>query len=121
MVDAILSLTAVPDWIGSTTEDAEIEPKQDGDPLDGDICGLCIQFLCGGGWGMLCTKDEIHSLGIPLGPVVPKESEIMSVVWSAYFHLGRIPQLRPYLVLGSHTLGHAWVISRIDHCNVISL
>ena len=48
------------------------------------------------------------------------ETQVVSVVRTAFFHLWRIAQLRPYLDTGVlTTLVHTLVISRLDHCNVL--
>ena len=45
----------------------------------------------------LAAKSEVHSLGIHLDPALTMETQVASVVCSAYFHLWRIAQLWPYL------------------------
>ena len=48
------------------------------------------------------------------------ETQVASVVRSAYFHLWRLAQLRLYLDGGAlTTLVHVLVISRLDHCNTL--
>ena len=68
----------------------------------------------------LATKSEVRSLGIHLDPAFTMETQVVSVARSAYFHLWRIAQLRPYLDGESlTTLVHALVISRLDHCSAL--
>ena len=45
----------------------------------------------------LAAKSEVCSLGIHLDPAFTMETQVATVVCSAYFHLWRIAQLRPYL------------------------
>ena len=48
------------------------------------------------------------------------ETQVASVVHSAYYHLWQIAELRPYLDGGAlTTLVHALIISRLDHCNAL--
>ena len=68
----------------------------------------------------LPTKDGVHSLGIHLDLALTMETQVALVVRTAFFHLRRIAQLRPYLDVGVlTTLVHALVISRLDHCNAL--
>ena len=68
----------------------------------------------------LTTKSEVRSLGVHLYPALTMETQVASVVCSAYFHLCRIAQLCPYLDVGElTTLVHALVISRLDYCNAL--
>ena len=68
----------------------------------------------------LPAKDGIRSLGIHLDPALTMESQVTSVVHTAFFHLRRIAQLRSYLdVEALTTLVHALIISRLDHCNAL--
>ena len=41
----------------------------------------------------VATKSEVLSLGVHLDPVLTMETQVASVVRSAYFHLQRIAQL----------------------------
>ena len=48
------------------------------------------------------------------------ETQVASVVHTAFFHLWCIARLRPYLDTGVlTTLVHALIISRLDHCNTL--
>ena len=68
----------------------------------------------------LATKNGFHSLGIYLDPMLTMETQVASVVRTAFFHLWQITRLRPYLDMGLlTTLVHALVISRLDHCNTL--
>ena len=68
----------------------------------------------------LPTNSEVRSLGICLNPDLTMETQVASVVHSAYFHLWRIAQLRPYLDVGALTaLVHAFVVLRLDYCNAL--
>ena len=70
----------------------------------------------------LTAKSEVCSLGVYLDQALAMESQVVSVVRTAYFHLWWIVQLRPYLYVGSlTTLVHALVILRLDHCNALSM
>ena len=61
----------------------------------------------------LTTKSEVCSLGDHLDPALTMETQVASVVRSAYFHLWQIAQLRPYLDVGAlTTLVHVLVVSR---------
>ena len=58
--------------------------------------------------------------GVHLDPTLTMETQVVSVVHTAFFHLWRIARLRPYLDMGVlTTLVHALVISRLDHCNAL--
>ena len=58
----------------------------------------------------MCIRDRVLTM----------ETQVASVVRSAYFHLWWIAQLQPYLDGGAlTTLVHALVISRLDHCNAL--
>ena len=72
-------------------------------------------------WGVtLAAKSGVHSLGVHLDPTLTMETQVASVVRTAFFHLWRIAWLRPYLDTGAlTTLVHALVISRLDHCNAL--
>ena len=62
----------------------------------------------------------VRSLGVHLDPALTMETQVASVVHTAFFHLWQIPRLQPYLDTGAlTTLVHALVISRLDHCNVL--
>ena len=81
--------------------------------------GCLGNFLTFGG-ATLPAKDGVRSLGIHLDPALTMESQVASVVRTAFYHLRRIAQLRPYLEVGAlTTLVHALVISRLDHCNAL--
>ena len=48
------------------------------------------------------------------------ETQVASVVHTAYFHLQRIAQLNSYLDVGAlTTLVHEFVVSRLDYCNAL--
>ena len=65
-------------------------------------------------------KEGVCSLGIYLDPMLTVETQVASVVHTAFFHLWRIARLRPYLDTGAlTTMDHALVISRLDHCNAL--
>ena len=51
----------------------------------------------------LPAKDGIRSLGIHLDPALTMETQMASVVCTAFFHLRRIAQLRSYLDVGALT------------------
>ena len=83
-----------------------------------DISGLGNSLFFGG--VTLTTKSEIRSLGVPLDPALTMETQVASVVRSAYFHLQRITELHPHLDVGAlMTLVHAFVASRLDYCNAL--
>ena len=84
------------------------------------MCGPSIGGLGNSSFGevTLTAKSEVRSLGVHLDLVLTMETQVASVVCSAYFHLWWIAQLRPYLDVGAlTTLVHALVISTLDHCN----
>ena len=99
----------------------EAEPRQDGGP-DG---GRPLHWWFGklplfGGGVTLTAKSEVCSLGVHLNLALTMETQLASVVHSAYFHLWWIAQLRLCLDAGVlTTLVHELVISRLDHCNAI--
>ena len=97
----------------------EAEPGQDGGPEGGwphhQWFGKLPLIL---GEVTLTAKTEVWSLGIHLDPALPMETQVASVVCSAYFHLWRNAQLRPYLdVEALTTLAHVLVILRLDYCS----
>ena len=49
------------------------------------------------------AKNEVRNLGVDLDPALTMEIQVAFVVRSAYFHLWRIAQLRPYLDQGTLT------------------
>ena len=59
-------------------------------------------------------------MGVHLDLVLTMETQVASVVRSAYFHLWWIAQLRPYLDVGTlATLVHVLIVSRLDYCNAL--
>ena len=78
------------------SEWSEAEPRQDGDPE--------------GGWPLywwfgklpLFWGSEVRSLGVHLDPALITETQVASVVHSAYFHLW--PSCLPILKLGHSPL-----------------
>ena len=99
----------------------EAEPGQDGGleggwPLYWQFGKLPLFF----GGVTLTTKSEVRSLGVHMDLALTMETEVVSLVCSAYFHLWRIAQLQPYLDGGAlTTLIHSLVILRLDHCNAL--
>ena len=87
----------------------EAEPRQDGGPEGGWPRHWWfgkLRLL----WGS-DSQSEFRSLGVHLAPALTIETQVASVVCSAYFHLWRIAQLCPYLDVGSlTTLVHVLVI-----------
>ena len=78
----------------------------------------CLGNSLSFGGVILTAKSEVHSLGVHLDPALTMETQVASVVRSAYFHLWRIAQL--HLDVGAlTTLVHAFVILRLDYCNVL--
>ena len=68
----------------------------------------------------LAVKSGVCSLGIHLDPTLTMETQVASVVHTAFFHLWWIAWLRTYLDMGAlTTLVHVLVISRLDHCNAL--
>ena len=68
----------------------------------------------------LAAKSGVRSLGVHLDPTLTMETQVASVVCTAFFHLWRIARLQPYLDMGAlTTLVHALVISRLDYCNAL--
>ena len=68
----------------------------------------------------LAAKNGVRSLGVHLDPTLTMETQVVSVVRTAFFHLWRSARLRPYLDMGVlTTLVHALVIPRLDHCNTL--
>ena len=51
----------------------------------------------------LAAKSGVRSLGIHLDPALTMETQVASVVRTAFFHLWRIARLRPYLDMGALT------------------
>ena len=101
-------------------ERAEAEPGQDRGTKGGrpDNWGFGKLPLFRG--VTLPAKDGVRSLGFHLDPALTMESQVASVVRTAFFHLRRIAQLRSYLDVGAlTTLLHALVISRLDYCNAL--
>ena len=80
---------------------AEAEPGQDwgGRPLHWWFGKLPLL-----GCVTLTAKSEVRSLGVHLDPVLTMETQLVSVVPSAYLHLWRIAQLCPYLDVGHSPL-----------------
>ena len=72
-------------------------------------------------WGVaLTTKSLFCSLGVHLDPALTMETQVASVVRTAYFHLRRIAQVCSHLDGGSlTTLVHHLAVSRLDYCNVL--
>ena len=69
-------------------------------------------------WGVSHSFHE--GLGILLDAALSVDSQIATVVCTAYFHLRQIGQLCPYLDIGSLTMpAHALVVSRLDYCNAL--
>ena len=86
-----------------------------GGPTFGGL-GTSLSF----GGVTLTTKSEVQSLEIHLDPALTMETQVVSVVRYAYFHLWRIAQLHLYFDGGAlTTLVHALVISRLDYCNAL--
>lgn len=74
-----------------------------------DACGLVppFPFVV----ATLSAKNEVHSLGVLVDPALSMDTQIVSVVCSACFHLSQIVQLHRYLDTGSlTTLVHALVV-----------
>ena len=68
----------------------------------------------------MLAKSEVRSLGIHLDLALTMETQVVSVVRTAYFHPWQIAQLHPFLdVAALTTLAHALVILRLDHCNAL--
>ncbi|XP_078248725.1 uncharacterized protein LOC140706526 [Pogona vitticeps] len=121
-VDAILSLQrcleAVLQWMqenGLRLNPDNTEVLRVGGPSMG---GLVNSLSFGG--VTLTVKSEVRSLGVHLDPTLTMETQVASMVCSAYFYLWRIAQLHPYLDVGAlPTLVHALVILRLDYCNTL--
>uniref|UniRef100_A0ABM5FTP4 Reverse transcriptase domain-containing protein n=1 Tax=Pogona vitticeps TaxID=103695 RepID=A0ABM5FTP4_9SAUR len=120
--DAVLSLQrclgAVLQWMqenGLRLNPDKTEVLRVGGPVDGGL-GNSLMY-----WGVaLAAKSGVRSLGVHLDPTLTMETQVASVVRSAFFHLWRIARLRPYLDTGTlTTLVHALVISRLDYCNAL--
>ena len=82
----------------------EVEPEQDRGPESGcspPIGGLVNSLSLGG--VTLTAKSEVHSFGVHLDPVLTMETQVMSVVHSAYFYLWQMAQLHPCLDIGAFT------------------
>ncbi|XP_078242497.1 uncharacterized protein LOC140704941 [Pogona vitticeps] len=120
--DAVLSLQrclgTVLEWMqenGLRLNPDKTEVLRVGAPVVGDLVGS-LSF----GGATLAPESGVRSLGIHLDPTLTMETQVASVVRSAFFHLWRIVRLRPYLDTGAlTTLVHALVISRLDHCNAL--
>ena len=64
----------------------------------------------------LAAKSGVRSLGVHLDLTLTMETQVASVVCTAFFHLWRIARLRPYLDTGAlTTLVHALVILSLIH------
>ena len=99
IVDAVLSLQrslgSVLRWMqenGLRLNPDKTEVLRVGGPT---ISGLGNSLSFGG--VTLTLKSEVRSLGIHLDQTLIMESQVASVVRSAYFHLWQIAQLCPYL------------------------
>ena len=105
-VDALLSLQrcleTVLEWMqlnGLRLNLDKTEVLRVGGP---SISSLCDSLSFGG--TTPTAKSEVRSLGIHRDPALTMETQVASVVFSAYFHLWRIAQLRPYLDEGASLL-----------------
>ena len=116
-MDAILSLQrcleAVLQWMqvnGLRLNPDKTEVLRVGGP---SISGLGNSLSFGG--VTLTAKSEVRSLEVQLDLAFTMETQVASVVRSAYFHLWQIAQLRPHLDVGVLTsLVHALVVSRLQ-------
>ena len=116
--DASCPFSAVLQWMqenGLRLNPDKTEVLRVGAPVVGGL-GDSLSF----GGVALSTKSGVRSLGVHLDPTLTMETQVASVVHTAFFHLWRIARLRPYLDTGAlTTLVHALVISRLDHCNAL--
>ena len=93
----------------------KMEVPRVGAPVAGGLGGS-LPF----GGATLAAKSGVRCLGVHLDPTLTMETQVASVVRTAFFHLWQIGRLRPYLDMGAlTTLVHALVISRLDHYNTL--
>lgn len=66
------------------------------------------------------TSTSVKNVGVIFDSTLSFQSHIKSVTKSAFFHLRRISQLRPFISSkDAETVIHAFVSSRIDYCNAL--
>jgi len=69
---------------------------------------------------LLAISSIVRNLGVMFDSSLSFQSHINSLTKSAFFHLRRIVQLRPFISANdAKTLIHAFVSSRLDYCNAL--
>ncbi|KAI2646354.1 putative RNA-directed DNA polymerase from transposon BS [Labeo rohita] len=81
---------------------------------------ISTSFTCEIAGSHIKTSTSVKNLGVILDSTLSFQSHIKSVTKSAFFHLRRIAQLRPFIsTKDAETVIHAFVSSRIDFCNAL--
>jgi len=81
---------------------------------------ISTNFTCEIAGSHIKTSNTVKNLGVIIDSTLSFQSHITSITKSAFFHLRRIAQLRPFISnRDAETVIHAFVSSRLDYCNAL--
>lgn len=81
---------------------------------------ISSNFTCEIAGSHIKISNTVKNLGVIIDSTLSFQSHINSLAKSAFFHLRRIAQLRPFIsTKDAETVIHAFVSSRLDYCNAL--